>query len=885
MSEQTVEAPLDLPACAGFPPLLEFKFAVPAPPRFVVSRPRLWNQLSVCLREPVAVVTGPAGSGKTELVASWIRAGSLTDTVVWVNLEDGDGTPAVFWTYVVEGLRRAGLPLFRGGQQVPAGEVDRTFLVRLAAELASQAQPVVLVLDGVSNLIDQRWADDLDFLLRHAGQRLRLVFIGRWEPPLPLYRYRLVGRLGEVRGEDLAFTPDETADLLAVHGVELSERALAGLVRHTEGWAAGSRLVAMALAGHGDTDHAVAAISGDREDIAGYFDGEVLGTLPVGVRGFMLCTSILDTVTAELADLLTGRGDARHTLAELERENTFLAPVDSQPGGYRYHPLLRDLLRARLADEQPDRVAPLHRRAADWYAGQGQTAAAVHHCIAAGDWSTAAALAVDDLALGQLVLPGPAGGLGAMFDELPDGLDSPDTEVVAAALALRRTEPDQCAKHLARFEELRADADPTAGTALSLAATVLDALLAQAYHDAPRVLQSVRAAEELLARVPADRARAHPELRALLLAASGTARSWTGSIDAAATTLAEAARVAPAGAAQYLRLDCLQHLALIEAYRGRLRRAGQLAGQALTLAHECGPADGQREAGAHVVLAWVATEQYDLDTAWRQVRTAEPMCAADRTGLPALALAVVKSRLLRARGEFRGALDVLRTAATAAGRGPGWLRRELALSRTRLLLAAGRLDDAVALLGELDEPRRPDAVVVHAAARLTAGDRDGARLAVTPVTEAPGPDAPAAVEAWLLLATVAADRGEVGRARQSLARALRLAGPEGQRRCFHEVGARLRQLMRDDGDLAVPAGAGHGDAHPETGEPVIVDALSKREMEVLRYVAAMLPTEEIAARMYVSVNTVKTHVRSILRKLSASRRNEAVRRARSLGLL
>ena len=275
MSEQTVEAPLDLPACAGFPPLLEFKFAVPAPPRFVVSRPRLWNQLSV---------TGPAGSGKTELVASWIRAGSLTDTVVWVNLEDGDGTPAVFWTYVVEGLRRAGLPLFRGGQQVPAGEVDRTFLVRLAAELASQAQPVVLVLDGVSNLIDQRWADDLDFLLRHAGQRLRLVFIGRWEPPLPLYRYRLVGRLGEVRGEDLAFTPDETADLLAVHGVELSERALAGLVRHTEGWAAGSRLVAMALAGHGDTDHAVAAISGDREDIAGYFDGEVLGTLPVGDR-------------------------------------------------------------------------------------------------------------------------------------------------------------------------------------------------------------------------------------------------------------------------------------------------------------------------------------------------------------------------------------------------------------------------------------------------------------------------------------------------------------------------------------------------------------------------------------------------------------------------
>jgi LuxR family transcriptional regulator, maltose regulon positive regulatory protein len=872
ISEQTADAPL-----------LEFKFAVPAPPRYVVSRPRLWNRLSASLREPLAVVTGPAGSGKTELVASWVRAGSVDDTVVWVNLEDGDGSPTVFWTYVVEGLRRAGLSLVRADQSVPVGDIDRTFLVRLSAELASQPQPVMLVLDGVSNVSDQRWGEDLDFLLRHAGQRLRLVFIGRWDPPLPLYRYRLVGRLGEVRGEDLAFTPDETADLLAAHGVVLGEPALATLVRHTEGWAAGVQLGAMALAGHGDADRLVAGISGDREDFAGYLDGEVLSPLPAEVREFLLRTSILDIVTPELADLLTGRGDARHTLADLERDNAFLQPVDSAPVSYRYHPLFRDLLRARLADEAPDRVGQLHRRAADWFAAHGRTTAAIYHCTQAGEWTTAAALAVDDLALGQLVLPEPADGLGAMFGELPEGVDSPETAIVAAALALRRAEPDLCAKHLARAEELVTDASRATGSALSLAGAVLDALLATAYRDAPRALQSVQAAEDLLPGVPADRVRAHPELRALLLSAKGTAQSWTGSLDAAPATLAEAVRAASGDETAPVRLKCLQHLALIEAYRGRLRRATHLANEALNVSEECGPADGQRTAAAHVVLAWTATEHYDLDTAWRQVRTAEPMCAADRTGLPALALAVVKSRLLRARGEFRGALDVLRTAATGADRGPAWLSREITLSRARLLLAAGRCDDAIALLGKLDDPQRADAVVVSAAVRLASGDRDGARLAVLPVIEAPGSDVPAAIEALLLTASLAADRGDgVRAARQALNRALRLAAPEGQRRGFHEVGARLRQLMRDDGDLAVPSAES---GHPDSGDPVIVDALSKREMEVLRYVAAMLPTEEIAARMYVSVNTVKTHVRSILRKLSASRRNEAVRRARSLGLI
>jgi LuxR family transcriptional regulator, maltose regulon positive regulatory protein len=890
-----VEGAADQPAPAGGDPLLESKFAVPAPPRFVVARPRLWDRLAASLREPLAVVTGPAGSGKTELVASWVRAGSVDEPVVWISLEDGDGSPQVFWSYVVEGLRRAGLTLRPAATRpVPDGDVDRSFLVRLAAELAGQPRPVVLVLDDVSVLTDQRWADDLDFVLRHAGRRLRLVLVGRWYPPLPLYRYRLVGRLGEIRGEDLVFTPAETGELLVAHGVALGQAALTSVVRHTEGWAAGVRLVALALDGRAGADSLVGTIHGDQADIAGYFVGEVLRNQPDEVQDLLLRTSILDTVTPELADLLTGRGDARHTLAHLQQENAFVQPVEDEPGSYRYHALFRELLQARLADRDPDEVPQLHRRAAAGFVAQGRTGEAIEHAARAGDWTFAATLAVDDLAVGNLVLAGADGRLGALFHDLPEDTDSPEAAMVAAALALAAVEPDRCAKHLARAEELVADTTGGTGTALALTGTLLDTLLAAKYHDSPRVLQSAQATQALLDQVPPERLHAHPELSVLLLSAQGSAQSWLGSLDAAASALTEAARTTCGAGAERIRLYCLQHLAMIEAYRGRLRRAGQLANQALTVAEDGGASDRVSPATAHVVLAWTATEHYDLDTAWRQVRTAEPMCERNPGGLAALGLAVVKSRLLRARGEFRGALEVLSRATAVPESTPVWLARELALCRARLFVASGRCDEALALVADLGEPPTPDATVVRAAARLAAGDRDEARRIVTALTEAHGLDSPVPVEARLVLAALAADRGETGRARQALKRALGLAAPEAQRRCFHEVGARLRQLLRDDEDLAAQFAALGGPVRQpghrpggsrDDAEPVIVDPLSKREMEVLRYVAAMLPTEEIAARMYVSVNTVKTHVRSILRKLSASRRNEAVRRARSLGLI
>ncbi|WP_345542039.1 AAA family ATPase, partial [Phytohabitans rumicis] len=399
--------------------LLASKFAIPEPPPFMVARPRLIRALAPDRAPPVVVVTGPAGTGKTQLVAQWARETGPADHVAWVTLEDEDARTGMFWTYVVAGLRAVGMSLPAVTPPVPPSAPSRSFLTRLAAQIAEQPDPAVLVLDDVSALTDPRWATELEFVARHAGQRLRLVLVGRFDPPMPLHRYRLAGRLVEVRGGDLAFTRQEAAELLAWHGITLSPPAFAALLEHTEGWAAGLRLFALALAGHGDADRLVETTTGEEATIAEYFASEVLRAQPPQVRDFLLHTSVLGTFTPELAQALTGSPDAHRILADLEHRNAFVRRTGEEPHSYRYHRLFAELLRAQLAFEEPDQVPKLHYRAAAWLAEHGRTADAVAHAVQAGDWDTAAALLVADHAVGRLLLEGGAGRPSVLLRDLP----------------------------------------------------------------------------------------------------------------------------------------------------------------------------------------------------------------------------------------------------------------------------------------------------------------------------------------------------------------------------------------------------------------------------------------------------------------------------------
>ncbi|MEV4641442.1 LuxR C-terminal-related transcriptional regulator [Actinoplanes sp. NPDC049548] len=874
-------------------PLLESKFEIPERPRFMVARPRLLEALTTRRDIPVTLVVGPAGSGKTQLVASWIRGGTMDDAVAWITLEDEDDQSAVFWTYVVAALQRAGVPVSPSLVPLPSRtEVDRSFLVRLAAELADLDRPLLLVLDGVSSVGGEQWAMELEFVLRHASPRLRLVLIGRWDPPLPLHRYRLAGRLTEIRSENLAFTAEEAAALLTLHGVNLSAAGLASLLEHTEGWAAGLRLFAMALQDHRDAERLLDTITGNEATIAEYFVDEVLRVQPPHVRAFLLEASILETFTPELAEAVTGRSDARRLLMELERRNAFVQPATEYSKAYRFHRLFAELLRAQLMCEAPEQVPELHRHAARWFAAHGQTVEAVHHAVKARDWHTAATITLDHYAIGRVAIEGRTGRLGALLGQLPDDCDDAEVAMVVAALELADASVDRSARHLARAQDLVIGRGWEYGKGLALADSVLSVLVAAARGDHAQVLQLSPATEQALADAPPEILARRPELRMLTLSARGFAHSWLGAVDAAAICLAEVvATTAPR--CRYLAIDCLQHLALIEAYRGRLGHAEQLATEALDAADRCGLEQARRPIVAHAALGWVAMERYSVDAAGRHLRAADPKRHPRDDGAAAAAFALVKARRLQARGELRGAMSQLAEASTGPVP-PEWLAREISVSRGHLAIATGRAGEALEEVGRFAQPQPPEVVVLHAAALAAGGEPDLAADTLMPVLTSAGSTPPIRVEAWLVMATIAEQTGDADTARGALRHALREALPESQRRAVQQVWARLRRVLRDDDELTqqyralqgdTPAPSSAGCRKSDAGSLVIVEALSRREMEVLQGMAGMLPTEEIAATLYVSVNTVKTHVRSILRKLSASRRNEAVRRARSLGLI
>ena len=377
------------------------KITAPSVPDWVVPRPRITKLIAQGTRwRPLTVVTAPAGAGKTMALALW--AAAQPATVAWVSLDEFDNRPGAFWANVVAALRRSGAAMPPALPAARGRDADHVFLLWLAAALAAQDPPVTLVLDDLHLLTDPTVLDGLDYLLRNVGPGLRLVVSARMDP-LPLHRYRLAGELTEIRARDLAFTVAEAGLLLARHGSTLTADSLECLTRRTEGWAAGLRLAAISMGTHPDPDQFVNELITEDSALTGYLVEEVLNTQPPEVRDVLLSTSILEHVSAQAASELTGNEQAGRILSALACANAFVQPIGS--GWYRYHTLFAEVLRLTLKREHPDRMAPLHRRAARWYERNGQLTDAVRHAAQAGDWQLAASIVIDGLAIGEIIEP------------------------------------------------------------------------------------------------------------------------------------------------------------------------------------------------------------------------------------------------------------------------------------------------------------------------------------------------------------------------------------------------------------------------------------------------------------------------------------------------
>ena len=372
-------------------PLLATKLHAPRRRR-VVDRPRLRAPLDRGDHPALTLVSAPAGFGKTTLVAQWFadRPGSA-----WLSLDRRDNDPALFWTYVVAAIQSA-IPdagtTARVLLEAPQPSIEAA-LAALLNDLQAVADEVVLVLDDYHVVESGEIHEAVTFLVEHLPPHVHLVIATRADPPLPLAALRAGGDLFEIRAADLRFTSEEAAGYLQ-HAMDLalSPTELELLEARTEGWIAALQLAAISMQGRDDLAGFVADFAGDDRFILDYLVGEVLDRQSTEVRSFLLDTSVLGRLTGSLCDAVTDRTDGRAMLERLERANLFLVPLDDRRTWYRYHHLFADVLRARLMDEDPGRIAELHGRASDWCDANGDRAEAIAHAMAGDHVERAAEL-------------------------------------------------------------------------------------------------------------------------------------------------------------------------------------------------------------------------------------------------------------------------------------------------------------------------------------------------------------------------------------------------------------------------------------------------------------------------------------------------------------
>ncbi|WP_342786900.1 LuxR C-terminal-related transcriptional regulator [Streptomyces cyaneus] len=876
-------------------PVLAARLTVPTVPGTFVRRDRLVEQLTEGAHSPLTLVNGPAGAGKTLLVADWITAYE-PGAVAWLTVEPQDSAPGVFWSYVLHAFRHHGIALPEDiGSPARPGEVDHSLLARLAAWLNGRDSRVTLVLDEFDRVAGAAAvAEELQFVLRHAGEGLRLVIISRTEPLLPLYRYRAAGELVDIRADDLAFRAEETAALVDRHGLPLSAEAARVLTERTEGWAAGLRLCTLAAQRADDPESFLKDFEAGHSTVADFLLGEVLRAHPEETQDLLLRTSILEETHPDLANALTGRDDAEPILEELQRANAFVEPIGHS--WYRLHPLFAEILRVHLRVRHPGLEPELHRTAAEWLSRAGLLDEALPHAADAGDWELAAAELVDHLAIGRLLTGLAAERLDGLFARMAPEASGPAPDLVRAARELAHHDVDRGVTYLRRAEENLPGGDTGDGAAAArLSCAVLRVLAARVAGSADLAETAARDAAEAERALPAGRLERHPELTARMLTDLGSAQLWAGRFDAARSTLSAAVDAAQGRSTAFARHEALGRLALIDFLHGRPGRAEAHARGAIDEAEQSGLPMSDRTGMAQLVLAAVAIDRDDLTPAQGHLDQAAATSAASRDPVVAVELAILRSRMLVARGDPGTALlaldDMAKQPLVPAEPSP-WVSDRITLATAAAHLADGDPKAAVKVFEE-QPSHSPESLAAEARARVAAGDSERALriLDELPDDEDRGP----VIDVWVLLARaqVVDALGDSAAAQSLVLRALTAARPHHVRRPFLEAGPWLRHLLLHRPALARDHAWLTGTRSPQPADSrqreesvgPHPEPLSARERDVLERLAQLMSTEEIAADLHLSVNTVKTHLKSIYRKLAATRRGAAVRRARELGLL
>lgn len=865
--------------------------------RLPVARPRLFEVLASAQR--VTYVSAPPGSGKSVLVRSWLAAADLEDRAAWVSVARAERDPQRWWLSVLDALRSttSGSSWLR--PLTPAPDLDSAAIVaRLLEDVQSLAEPLWLVIDDLQELRASDTLEQLALLVASAPSTLRLVLLTRRDLRLGLHRLSVACELTEIRAADLRFSLEEAQELLRSADLQLSGTALATLVQRTEGWAAGLRLAALSLARHPDPERFAAEFSGSDRAVADYLLAEVLEREPEDVSRLLLRTSVLERVSGPLADHLTGGVGGGGILARLADEGAFVVALDGDGTWFRYHRLLADLLALELRRTAPQALPRLHAAAARWLAEHGQLLPAIRHAQAAEDWRLAASLLADHWF--TLYLDGRGTTARELLAGFPAGAAADDPELAALMAGGELAGGSLAAAE--RYLALAADGMPQVAEErrgrLAVTLGIFRLVLGRARNDLPAVVEE---AQQLTrsAEGPGPVALAlDDELRALALSSLGIAETWTGQVAEAERHLEQALELAELTRRPVIQVATLTHLAFLGGL-GSVALAEERSRRAIQLAEDHGWDQEPTAGGAYTVLSVVLLWRGRLEEGERWLQRAEASARPQSDPVSGLLLRSTRGLLELARGRPEQAVTALRAAErmeemlvsehTLATRVQALLLIALVqtgeLEQVERALASARRD-----LHQADEMR-----VVQAVLHLARDDPEAASEALEVVLDpsrADAQDVRWTVQASLLEAIARDHLRDAGATARALEHSLELAEPDGVLLPFVffpapellERHSRLRgvhaSLIAEIRDLLAGRAPRAGEKPAPLPEP-----LSESEIRVLRHLPTNLAASEIATELFVSVNTVYTHMRHVYAKLGVHRRSDAVERARELGLL
>jgi LuxR family maltose regulon positive regulatory protein len=916
-------------------PILVTKLFIPAARPEIVPRPRLLERLDGGRHRKLTLISAPAGFGKTTVVMEWLntlRGNSQPEDptknrIAWLSLDEDDNDPARFLTYFIAALNQieeidvtfgeGSLMMLQSPQPPPIEAV----LTPLINEITTIQDRIIFVLDDYHLIDTQPTQDILSFLLKNKPPHLHLVITTREDPLLPLPRLRARGHLTELRAADLRFTSVEAAEfLIQVMGLSISEEDITALETRTEGWIAGLQLAALSLQGQANTSKLIQSFTGSNRLVLDYLVDEVLNQQPQNIQDFLLQTAILDRLTASLCDAVRfdaedetadGKENGQMILERLERANLFIVPLDSERCWYRYHHLFADLLWQRLKVTHPELINDLHAKAVVWYETNGFLSQAIQHALAGKDINTAIRLiekgsldALEKSDFGFILnaverIPESALGSApwlfiyqswALF--LTGHIDLADPNLENTDWLLDSLSNDDESQK----QEMRGY---IAGLKVQLTAWQRD------YEN------MILYANQAKAYLPD-----HHWIRGYCAMMIGTGFWDTGNLTAAIDAFRDAATVGTVSGNKRVAVTSAVYLGHALELEGHLQQAVSVYQNAFKFAEQ----DGRELPVAcylHIDFARVLYELNELDLAYQHLTEGikqSQLLADDRIEKIGHSLL---TRVYLAAGDFAQAVNSIHNAEQIIPspeiiydmRGGEYPHVRLWLKQKKVKEIDGWLNESGIMVGSTADFKIKVTYTMHARAMIALARAypDGSQYLnhahdllaeFLEMTETNGWGYKV-IEILVLQALAYDADGNTTQAITLLERALNQAELEGYIRIFVDEGPSMARLLYEALSRGIAPDsvqqllAAFPDLDSEqatssqiqTSESEWIESLSERELDVLQLIAEGLTNQEIASKLYLSLNTVKAHTRNIYSKLGVKSRTKAVVRGKALGVL